>query len=108
VAAAAEGSQVGRALAVYDEWVASYLHDDHARKSDAAMKELQKELADNTTMSAVLGLQEERTGEQGGGLETALQSSGKNSRNFHTQKGMKSTHKGMKNHCFSRKIPFHT
>jgi hypothetical protein len=36
------------------------------------------------------------------------ESSGKNSRNFHTQKGMKSTHKGMKNHCFSRKIPFHT
>jgi hypothetical protein len=34
--------------------------------------------------------------------------SGKNSRNFHTQKDMKSTHKGMKNHCFSRKIPFHT
>jgi hypothetical protein len=34
--------------------------------------------------------------------------SGKNSRNFHTQKGMKSTHKGMKNHCFSRKLSFHT
>jgi hypothetical protein len=73
VAAAAEGGQVGSALAGYDEWVASYLHDDHARKSDAAMKELQKQLADNTTMSAVLGLQEERTGEQGGGLKTALQ-----------------------------------
>ena len=62
------------ALDRYDEWVASYLHDDHARKSDAAMKELQKQLADNTTMSAVLGLQEERTEEQGGGLKTALQS----------------------------------
>ena len=37
------------------------------------MKELQKQLADNTPMSAVLCLQEERTGEQGGGLKTALQ-----------------------------------
>jgi hypothetical protein len=34
--------------------------------------------------------------------------SGKNSDFFHTPKGMKSTHKGMKNHCFSRKILFHT
>ena len=34
--------------------------------------------------------------------------SGKNSRYFHTQKGMKQTHKGMKNHCFSRKHVFHT
>jgi serine/threonine protein kinase len=74
VPTAAEGGEVGSALDGYDEWVASYLHDDHARRSDAAMKELQKQLADNTTMSAVLGLQEERTGEQGGGLKTALQS----------------------------------
>jgi hypothetical protein len=37
-----------------------------------------------------------------------LQPSGKNSRYFHTQKGMKQTHKGMKNHCFSRKHLFHT
>jgi CheY-like chemotaxis protein len=73
VPTAAEGGQVGSALTGYDEWVAAYLHDDHARKSDAAMKELQKQLADNTTMSAVLGLQEVRTGEQGGGLRTALQ-----------------------------------
>jgi serine/threonine protein kinase len=72
VPTAAEGGQVVSALAGYDEWVASYLHDDHTRKSDAAMKELQKQLADNKTMSAVLGLQEERTGEQGGGLKTAL------------------------------------
>ena len=34
--------------------------------------------------------------------------SGKNSRYFHTLKGMKQTHKGMKNHCFSRKHVFHT
>ena len=34
--------------------------------------------------------------------------SGKNSRYFHTQKGMKQTHKGMKNHRFSRKHVFHT
>jgi hypothetical protein len=38
----AEGGQVGSALDGYDEWVASYLHDDHARKSDAVMKALQK------------------------------------------------------------------
>ena len=41
-------------------------------------------------------------------LEQTSQSSGKNSRYFHTQKGMKQTHKGMKNHCFSRKHVFHT
>jgi hypothetical protein len=44
-------------------------------------------------------------------LEAPVQlsgSSGKNSRYFHTQKGMKQTHKGMKNHCFSRKHVFHT
>ncbi len=32
----------------------------------------------------------------------------KNSDLFYTQKGMKSTHKGMKNHCFSRKLLFYT
>jgi hypothetical protein len=74
VPTAAEGGEVRSALDGYDEWVASYLHDDDARMSDAAMKELQKQLADKTTMSAVLGLQEERTEEQGGGLKTALQS----------------------------------
>jgi hypothetical protein len=37
-----------------------------------------------------------------------LQASGKNSLYFHTQKGMKQTHKGMKKHCFSRKHVFHT
>ena len=34
--------------------------------------------------------------------------SGKNSDFFHTPKGMKQTHKGMKTHCFSRKRVFHT
>jgi phosphopentomutase len=38
----------------------------------------------------------------------ATSSSGKNSDIFHTQKGMKSTHKDMENHCFSMKILFHT
>jgi hypothetical protein len=54
VPTAVEGGQVGSALAGYDEWVASYLHDDHARKSDEAMKALQNELADNTTMSNIV------------------------------------------------------
>ncbi len=34
--------------------------------------------------------------------------SGKNNRIYHTQKGMKSPQKGMKNHYLSRKILFHT
>jgi len=59
VPTAAEGGQVGSALDGYDEWVASYLHDDDARMSDAAMKELQKQLADKTTMSAVKGRRRE-------------------------------------------------
>ena len=41
-------------------------------------------------------------------IEDPQGASGKNSRYFHTQKGMKQTHKGMKNHCFSRKHLFHT
>jgi hypothetical protein len=41
-------------------------------------------------------------------VAVACTTSGKNSRYFHTQKGMKQTHKGMKNHCFSRKHLFHT
>jgi hypothetical protein len=52
---AVKRGQVGSALDGYDEWVASYLHDDHARKSDARMKALQKQLANNPTMNCLGG-----------------------------------------------------
>jgi hypothetical protein len=47
-------------------------------------------------------------GQGNGWMDKVQTSSGKNSRYFHTQKGMKQTHKGMKKHCFSRKHVFHT